>query len=284
MFASTEYELVDFGQGRKLERFGHYLVDRPAPAAANVVQEQPKTVWQRAARFDRVSGDRGVWDTSNVTLPERWQIRHSRFVLELKATPAGQLGVFPEQAANWDWLAEQISAADHRVKLLNLFAYTGASSLAAAAAGAEVTHVDAAQNTVAWARRNAELSSLGRAPIRWIADDGPAFVRRELKRGRQYDWIVLDPPSYGHGTKGKTWKLVDDLGSLLADCLQLCSQEPGGLLLTCHTPGFGPGELGDILTSLSGHRDVASGSLLLQTPGGRTLTSGAQATFVRNPP
>lgn len=277
----SDYELVDFGQGRKLERFGGYLIDRPSPAADGLSRECPETVWATAARFDRVTGDDGIWTSGGETpLPERWQIRHQQFALELKATPAGHLGVFPEQAANWVWLAEEIIAAVRPVKLLNLFAYTGSSSLAAVAAGAEVTHVDAARNTVAWARRNAELSSLAQAPIRWIVDDAAAFVRRELKRGRQYDWIVLDPPSYGHGTKGTPWKLAEDLEPLLADCVRLWSPEPGGLLLTCHTPGFGPRELYELLVKATGRSDIVSGPLILETRGGRALVSGAMARLV----
>lgn len=278
----AEYELVDFGMERKLERFGGYLLDRPSPAAEGVMKQCPNRVWQAAVRFDRVTGDRGVWMPSShlaAPLPECWQIRHPPFVLELKTTPAGHLGVFPEQVANWQWLAEQIASAMRPVRLLNLFAYTGASSLAAAAAGAEVTHVDAARNTVAWARRNAALSSLAHAPIHWIVDDAAAFVRRELKRGRRYDWIVLDPPSYGHGPKGKTWKLATDLEPLLADCVRLCSCDPGGLLLTCHTPGFGPRELHELLVR-TGRRDAESGPLVLETRDGRTLTSGAMARTI----
>lgn len=276
----TDYELVDFGHGRKLERFGNYLIDRPSPAAEGFSSECSETFWRSAARFDRVRGDHGHWTSGGgASLPERWRIRHQHFVLELKATPVGHLGVFPEQADNWDWLAAQIAAAARPVKLLNLFAYTGAGSLAAAAAGAEVTHVDAARNTVSWARRNAELSSLEQAPLRWINDDAATFVRRELKRGRQYDWIVLDPPSYGHGTQGKTWKLADDLEPLLADCIQLQSPRLGGLLLTCHTPGFGPRELGELLARVSGRDQIMSGPLILKTSGGRTLLSGAMARW-----
>lgn len=279
----TDYELIDFGQGRKLERFGDFLIDRPSPAAEGVSPQCPETLWRAAARFNRVTAERGTWTPGNEMpspLVERWHIRHERFVLELKPTPAGHLGVFPEQAANWHWLAKQIIAAVRPVKLLNLFAYTGASSLAAAAAGAEVTHVDAARNTVAWARRNAELSSLANAPIRWIVDDAAAFVRRELKRGQRYDLVVLDPPSYGHGTKGKTWKLADDLQPLLSDCAQLWSGGSGGLLLTSHTLGFGPRELHELLAHATEHVDVASGPLILQTVDGRILASGAMARVV----
>ncbi|HEX7376550.1 MAG TPA: class I SAM-dependent methyltransferase [Pirellulales bacterium] len=279
---STNYELVDFGQGRKLELFGGHLIDRPSPAAEGASKACPESVWASAARFDRFAADRGEWRAGAglTPLPERWQIRHRQFVLELRATPAGQLGVFPEQVANWDWLTEQISAAAQPVTLLNLFAYTGASSLAAAAAGAEVTHVDAARNIVAWARRNAELSSLAQAPIRWIVDDAVTFVRRELKRGRHYDWIVLDPPSYGHGAQGQSWKLADDLEPLLNDCVRLRSSRLGGLLLTCHTPGFGPRELRELLVRAAGLGEVESQPLVLESRDGRLLAGGAMARMV----
>lgn len=280
MFAPADYQLVDFGGGRKLERFGPYLLDRPSPAVELATPADPDE-WRRAsARFERTSGDRGVWRPSGreaPPLPKSWTIRHERAVLELKTTPVGHLGVFPEQAANWDWLVEQIAAAEERPKVLNLFAYTGASTLAAASAGAEVVHVDAARNTVAWARRNAEISSLTGAPIRWISDDAPTFVRRELKRSNHYDAVILDPPSYGHGAKGKVWKLADDLAALLGDCVRLLNGDRQFILLTCHTPGFGPNELRELLSHATGISDVECGPLLLTTPDGRSLESGAMA-------
>jgi 23S rRNA (cytosine1962-C5)-methyltransferase len=280
MFASTEYELIDFGGGRKLERFGPYLLDRPSPAAEHATMQRPELWSQAAARFERTSGDRGIWthpSSDAPLLPQRWQIRHQSVVLELKLTPVGHLGMFPEQAVNWDWLTAQIAAASRPVKVLNLFAYTGASTLTAAAAGAEVTHVDAARNTIAWARRNAELSSLAGAPIRWIADDAATFVRRELKRDRRYHIVLLDPPSYGHGVKGKVWKLADGLSGLLADCAHLLMPERGCLLLTCHTPGYGPGDLRELLGGSSRQTDIEAAPLLLATSSGRSLISGAMA-------
>ncbi|MGH7138440.1 MAG: class I SAM-dependent methyltransferase [Pirellulales bacterium] len=279
MFASAEYELIDFGGGRKLERFGPYLLDRPSPAAEGEIRQHAGLWSQAAARFERTSADRGIWIPGDDAprLPERWQIRHGNIVLELKATPAGHLGVFPEQAANWDWLAAQIAAAAGPVKVLNLFAYTGGSTLAAAAAGAEVTHVDAARNTIAWARRNAELSALTGAPIRWIADDAATFVRRELKRGSRYDIVLLDPPSYGHGVKGKVWKLADSLSGLLTDCARRLVPERRWLLLTCHTPGYGPIELRELVAQALPHADIECAPLLLATSSGGTLMSGAMA-------
>jgi 23S rRNA (cytosine1962-C5)-methyltransferase len=280
MFAPTEYELVDFGGGRKLERFGAWLLDRPSPAAEPATRERPDLWSQAAACFQRTRGDRGVWlpgSGAGPSLPDRWCICHGRIVLELKPTAFGHLGVFPEQAPNWDWLSEQIAAAHRPIRMLNLFAYTGASSLAAAAAGAEVTHVDAARNTVAWARRNAQLSSLSGAPIRWIVEDAAVFARRELKRGSRYEVVVLDPPTYGHGPKGKVWKLDDDLPRLLADCARLLADAPLGLLLTCHTPGYGAEELGGLIRRVWNGSQVTCSQLLLRTPDGRSLASGSLA-------
>nr|MBC8426721.1 class I SAM-dependent methyltransferase [bacterium] len=206
MFSVNQYQLLDFGDGRRLERFGPLVLDRPCPAAEEVTPAEP-ALWQAAdGRFARTDGKQGEWMSAG-PLPERWTISHGPLTLELKRTEFGHLGVFAEQAANWDWLTEQISAAHppgrtpdaggSPLKVLNLFAYTGASTLAAAAAGAQVTHVDAARNVLAWARRNADLSAMSAAPIRWIAEDAQKFVGRELKRENRYDAVILDPPSYG---------------------------------------------------------------------------------------
>lgn len=234
-FASPDYELIDFGGGRKLERFGPFSLDRPAPAAQNVARRQ-SAQWPRAdARYERHPGQRGRWLFGTRPIREPWAIAWGPLRLELKLTEFGHLGLFPEQAGNWAWTARQVRAAERPLKVLNLFAYTGASTLAAAAAGAAVTHVDAAANVVAWARRNAELSGLGDAPIRWIADDALKFARREWKRGVQYDAVILDPPGYGHGPKGESWKLAEHLAELWSVCLQLTRGRPAFLLASCHS-------------------------------------------------
>jgi 23S rRNA (cytosine1962-C5)-methyltransferase len=246
MFSPAEYQLVDFGDGRKLERFGPYLIDRPSPAAADMPRAQPE-LWSRAtARFelqgDLRGGERGRWVPSEA-LPQRWSVGFGPLRFEVKPTDFGHLGVFPEQAANWDWIAEQVRARasePRRVKMLNLFAHTGGSTLAAAQAGAEVVHVDSSKSAVAWARRNAELSELAFAPIRWIVEDAARFVRRELNRGNRYDAVILDPPSYGHGPAGETWKLEADLPALLAACAELTAGRCRFILLTCHTPSVTP--------------------------------------------
>jgi 23S rRNA (cytosine1962-C5)-methyltransferase len=202
---------------------------------------------------------------------------------ELKRTDFGHLGLFPEQAENWDWIsrlsasqgADVPSAAKHPLKILNLFAYTGGSTLAAAAAGAEVTHVDAAKNTVAWARRNAELSGLAAAPIRWIAEDAVKFVKREVKRGNRYDALILDPPSYGHGPRGEVWRLSKHLPRLLDLCAELTAGRPRFMLLTCHTPGYDAESLEKMMREVVGSKQrVVSRPLTIRTADGRRLPSG----------
>ncbi len=234
MFASGEYQLLDFGAGRKLERFGPYVLDRPAPGAAEAAPRKFE-LWPDAdATYERGGAQQGRWHFNRL-LDESWPVRHGELTLILKFTDSGQVGLFPEQAKNWDWIAEQVRSAGRPLQVLNLFAYTGGSTLAAAAAGAEVVHVDAATSVVAWARANAEASGLADAPIRWIAEDAVKFARRELKRGHRYDAVILDPPGYGHGPRGETWKLEQHLGELLGVCLELTAENRQFILLTCHS-------------------------------------------------
>jgi 23S rRNA (cytosine1962-C5)-methyltransferase len=291
MFEPSEYQLIDFGGGRKLERFGVYLVDRPSPVVEGESPSEPRAWLDAAARYERTTGERGggergVWlpGGGETALPRRWTIRHGPIVLELKATDFGHVGVFPEQAASWDWIGQQIARAGRRLKVLNLFGYTGASTLAAAAAGAEVVHVDSARNTIAWARRNAELSGLASAAIRWIHEDAATFVRRELKRGNGYDAVVLDPPSYGHGPKGQVWTVNEHLPGLLADCARLTEGRRCFMLVTCHTSGMGPKELSGLLAEALGPMDLECGPMQLATSTGRILPSGAMARTPGKPP
>jgi 23S rRNA (cytosine1962-C5)-methyltransferase len=281
MFTPDQYQLLDFGDGRRLEGFGPWRLNRPCPAAKGVSLANPK-LWRRAdARFDRTEGEDGQW-SGGAAMPERWTIAHGAFRLELKRSPFGHVGVFAEQAPNWDWIAERVAAASERMKVLNLFAYTGGCTLAAAAAGAEVVHVDAAKNTVAWARRNAELSGLADAPIRWIAEDAMTFVRRELKRGNAYDAVILDPPSYGHGPRGEVWQTAKHLAELVAMCGQLTAGRRRFMLLTCHTPGVGPVELAAMLANLDEPTGrVSAGPMTLRAATGAELPSGTVARWQR---
>ncbi len=281
MFTSDQYELLDFGDGRKLERFGGIVIDRPAPAVEGTKKRLPALWAQANGRFERTSSESGRW-TWVAPPPTSWTARHANVCLELKPSESGQVGVFPEQADNWDWIAQQVQRAPTPVNVLNLFAYTGGSTLAAAAAGARVTHVDASKSSVDQARRNAELSGLSEAPIRWIVDDAMKFAARELKRGRQYDAVILDPPSYGHGPSGEPWKIHEQLAPLLELCRELTLERRRFMLLTCHTPGLGPAELeahlADAIFGSCGAGAHAA-PLVVRTPDGRALPSGVAACW-----
>lgn len=281
VFSPDQYELIDFGDGRKLERFGSWVLDRPC-ASVETVQRSLPAVWAEAhARYDRTGGDRGVWSPKN-RLPRSWTIRHEQTQFELRPTPFGHVGVFPEQSENWDWIASRVKHAERPLKVLNLFAYTGGSTLAAARAGAEVVHIDAAKNMVARARKNAKLSGLADSPIRWIVEDAVKFVRRELRRGNRYDAVILDPPTYGHGPKGEVWRIERHLLPLLSLCGKLAQNRFAFLLLTCHSPSLGPAELEAYLAdAIFGHcqSGVVADRLSIRTADGRSLPSGVVARW-----
>ena len=276
-----QYELVDFGDGRKLEQLGQYLVDRPCPAAQNARRRDP-SAWSAAdARYERMDAGEGDWLVQE-GVGKSWRIRLGSLCLELRATASGQVGFFPEQIESWNWLAKQLNRPDERLSVLNLFAYTGGSSLSAAAAGAAVVHVDSSKSAVSWARRNADLSGLSDAPIRWIVEDAAKFVRREIRRGNQYDGIILDPPSYGHGPKGEVWKIDRHLRELLFDCAQLVRSDQPLLLLTCHSQGYDSavlrGMLSECFPRCAANRFVDR-PLQVRSQRGRHLASGAAARW-----
>jgi 23S rRNA (cytosine1962-C5)-methyltransferase len=281
MFVTNQYQLLDFGRGRKLEQFGAAIIDRPSPAAESA-EPSDAAAWSKAhMKYQRTSAESGDWRTKKRT-PAVWTVQHADVTFELRPTPFGHLGIFPEQAGNWDWIAERVRRCGGRPRVLNLFAYTGGSTLAAASAGAEVVHVDAAKNMLAWARRNAELSNLAAAPIRWIAEDAKKFAERELKRGNQYDAVILDPPSYGHGPKGETWKINRDLPALLETCAQLTAGHRAFMLLTCHSSGFGPAELEALLADAvfgSCQAGARARPLTIRTAHGRDLPAGVVARW-----
>ncbi len=270
---ATSYQLIDFGRGRKLERFGPYLLDRPCPSAHGPYR-QPQA-WRHAdARYQRQRAGNGRWTGE---LPRQWNVAFGRIVLCLKPNRFGHLGVFPEQLPNWTWLARNIPPSIQEFKLLNLFAYTGASTLAAAGAGARVVHVDSARNIVARARQNARLSELGQAPIRWIVEDAATFVKREIRRGNRYHGLVLDPPSYGHGPQGQPWKIDEHLRPLLESASEMLTQPPELLMLTCHSPGFACAALQHLLAQLvppDRRNQTEAGPLEMGTTGGWTLPCG----------
>lgn len=291
MSTIDQYELLDFGDGRKLERFAGLILNRPSPTADGVEKRRPDLWEQATARFRGPRMGEGSWSPAPRNwVPADWHYAHgddAAFQLKLEALPSGQVGVFPEQRQNWDWLAHHAARglANHGrpMRLLNLFAYTGGSTLAAAAAGAEVVHIDAAKNIVDRARQNAELSGLADRPIRWIAEDATKFCQRELKRGKHYDGVILDPPTFGHGPKGEPWQIEKHLLPLLKLCGQLTEKNRAFILVTCHSPGFGPAELAAYLSEgIFGHcgQPPKSGELYLETADRRRLPSG---TFARWP-
>jgi 23S rRNA (cytosine1962-C5)-methyltransferase len=259
-----DYELIDAGDGRRLERFGDRVVDRPYPAADSPPRAPGR--WQEAdLRFERDGGWQGAVED------DRWTVALANLRFELRPTAAGQVGLFPEHAGLLPWLQGRVAEQPDAAAVLNLFAYTGLITLALARAGASVAHVDAAKPSVDWARRNAALNRLGDRPIRWLVDDAPAFVAREIRRGRRYDGVVLDPPTYGHGASGKAWRLDRDLPPLLDDLQRLLA--PGGfLLLTAHTEALDPFTLGGFLG-----RDVEIGELAIAATSGAVLHLGAFA-------
>ena len=290
MLSPDQYQLLDFGDGRRLERFGDVTLDRPCPVAEQMPRANPAAWTMADARFERSDSEEGEW-TCCRPLPERWSIVAQQFVLEMKRTVFGHVGIFPEQAENWNWIDQQVARLRRErsegtpPRVLNLFAYTGGSSLAAAAAGAEVVHVDAARNIVAWARRNAELSGLADSPIRWIAEDAVKFANREVRRGNRYDAVILDPPSYGHGPHGEVWRLASELPQLLQLCGELTAGRRGFMLLTCHTPGFTPARLREMMIeTLGGDRVEAVADLLSLTAAtGRELPSGVVVRVTKGP-
>ncbi len=264
-----DYELVDSGEGRKLEKFGPYLVDRPTPVALWSKQKD-EALWKKAdARLVR-EGEASEWQWNR--LPETFIITFNGIKFLLKATDFGHLGIFPEHGLLWKKVEQEMPKGS---SLLNLFAYSGGLTLAAARAGAEVCHLDASKGMVAWARENAALNHLEKAPIRWIIDDVTKFLRRELTRGRKYDAIVLDPPTFGRGTQGEMFKIEEGLVQLLHLCKDLLSDRPLFVILSCHTPGFTPTILSHFLRQEVGCKTVESGELLL--PGEWPLPSGCYA-------
>jgi 23S rRNA (cytosine1962-C5)-methyltransferase len=275
------YQLLDVGGGARLERFGDRLTDRPYPAALGA-RGDPEAWAGADLRFDR---DRG-W-TGAAAAREPWPVSIEGVTLELRPTDAGQVGLFPEHAAMLPWLVHEVArrlgdgdprAPGTRPAVLHLFAYTGLATLATVAAGARLTHVDASRPAVGWARGNATRSGLDEAPVRWIVDDAVAFTGREIRRGRHYAGVILDPPSYGHGPGSGAWQLERDLSALLDACVEVL--EPDGfVLLTAHTEGFDSDRLARDLAAAT-RRPAASmetGHLTLETPDGRVLRLGAFA-------
>ncbi len=247
-----DYELLSCGGGEKLERWGRQILVRPDPQAIWEADKRSKLWRQANARYSRSATGGGHWEKND--LPQSWPIRYKELTFQVKPMNFKHTGLFPEQAANWDFAMNAIRSAGRPIRVLNLFAYTGGATVACAKAGASVCHVDAAKGMVAWAKENAKLSGLADAPIRWIVDDCAKFVEREIRRGKTYDAIIMDPPSYGRGPSGEVWKLEDSLYPFVKLCMQVLSDQPLFVIINSYTTGLAPSVLGYILHLLACRR------------------------------
>ena len=275
-----DYEVLDTSGGEKLERWGDYLLVRPDP---QVIWNTPKDLpgWRKMnGHYYRSSKGGGEWEFFD--LPKQWEIAYKDLRFNLKPFSFKHTGLFPEQAVNWDWFSDKNKTAGRPVKVLNLFAYTGGATLAAAAAGAAVTHVDASKGMVNWAKENAKSSGLEAAPIRWLVDDCMKFVEREIRRGNHYDGIIMDPPSYGRGPKGEIWKIEDSIYDFIKLCTQILSDAPLFFLVNSYTTGLAPAVLTYMLSTelkrFGGHVDSQEIGLPV-TKTGLVLPCGASGRW-----
>lgn len=275
----NDYELIDSGDGMKLERFSAYVVARPDPRAVWKPQKS-SSVWNTAhAQYIRSTKSEGHWQIKTPP-PPLWLIRYRDMTFLLKPTAFKHIGIFPEQAVNWVWLENII--AKQPINTLNLFAYTGAATVAAARAGARVTHLDSLKSAITWAHENARLNNVTESQIRWIEDDAIKFVLREAKRSSTYDGIILDPPRFGRGSKGEVWKLLDDLPRLLEACASVLSPHARFLLINAYTADISAVALGQLVSSVLSSRGglVTHGELALKESGtDRLLPSGIFARW-----
>ena len=284
----NDYEVIDCSKGEKLERWGDYLLVRPAP---QVIWDTPKKEkgWRKMnGHYHRSSKGGGEWEFFQ--LPKEWTIQYSlpinkKLTFHLKPFSFKHTGLFPEQAANWNWFSQLIADAvskGRQVKVLNLFAYTGGATLAAAAAGASVTHVDASKGMVTWAKENAISSGLKDAPIRWLVDDCVKFVEREIRRGNHYDAIIMDPPSYGRGPKGEIWKIEESVYPLIQLCSQILTDNPLFFLINSYTTGLQPAVLSYMISTVLGTANgtvTASEIGLPVSSNGLVLPCGASGRY-----
>ncbi len=280
--SSADYELIDSGEGEKLERYGGVILRRPDPQA--LWRKAEPTRWKQAQGTFVREGREGHWDFSQ-PVPEKWTINFSGLSFHIRPTAFKHTGLFPEQAPNWTWMRDAIRAAGREISVLNLFGYTGGATLACAQAGAKVCHVDASKAAVGWARENAAISSLADKPIRWIVDDAKAFVKRELRRGNRYDAIIMDPPAFGRGPDGDVWQIESDFVPLLEACRGLLSEAPLFFLLNGYASGYSQLAYRFNLMELARERggEVESGELALhESRGGRTLPCGIFARWLKS--
>ena len=278
-----DYEVLDTSAGEKLERWGKYVLVRPDP---QVIWNTPKNdpLWRKFdARYRRSATGGGAWSEHH--LPEHWQVRYKELTFNVKPMNFKHTGIFPEQAANWDFIMQTVRGANRPVSVLNLFAYTGGATIASAAAGASVCHVDAAKGMVAWAKENARSSGLEEKPIRWIVDDCGKFVEREIRRGRKYDAIIMDPPSYGRGPSGELWKLEENLYAFVELCTQVLSDDPLFMIINSYTTGLAPSVLTYIMDTLvtkkfGGHSEAQELGLPVRDTG-LVLPCGSTGRWIR---
>lgn len=277
--ASQDYELLDSGDGEKLEQFGEYVLRRPDPQALWQKNLEEKE-WKSAnAYFERV-GDSGKWKKKD-GMPSEWPVNFGNLKFLIKPTAFKHTGLFPEQEENWKWVSEKIKSSARSIKVLNLFGYTGGATLAAALAGAEVTHVDSSKSAITWAKQNAEASNLADKKIRWIEDDARKFVQREIKRGNKYDGIIMDPPAFGHGANNEIWKIEEDFLKLLEMCEQVLSPKPLFFLVNGYSAGYSAlaykNSLEFLVKKYGG--SIECGELTIQEKSGRLLPAGIFARF-----
>lgn len=282
-----DYELLDSGAEEKLERFGQIILRRPDPQAL-WNKDLPAEKWGSASASFINSGRSGVWKKNGEIL-ETWPTEISGLTFHTSLSAFKHTGIFPEQSENWNWIQETIRSVKNLdnlkpISVLNLFGYTGGATMAAAKAGANVTHVDGSKVSVARARENAKLSGLDSKPIRWIIDDVMAFVKREIRRGNFYDAIIMDPPSYGHGPKKELWKIETDLPKLIVECQKLLSAEPIFVILNGYASGYSAIAYKNNIQDLLGNRDgdIEYGELVLESATGRQLPSGIFARWRAN--
>lgn len=278
-----DYEVIDTSNGEKLERWGKYILLRPDPQVLwNTPRKDP--AWKHLnAHYHRSKKGGGEWEFFD--LPKQWSIHYRDLTFHLKPFSFKHTGLFPEQAANWDWFSDLIKNAGRPIKVLNLFAYTGGATCAAAKAGAAVTHVDASKGMVTWAKENAQASGLADAPIRWIVDDCVKFVEREIRRGNKYDGIIMDPPSYGRGPKGEIWKIEESIWPFIQLTSQILSRDALFFLINSYTTGLQPAVLAYMmntaLTGAFGGRVEAREIGLPVTGNGLILPCGASGRWTR---
>lgn len=276
-----DYEVLDTGDGEKLERWRDIILRRPDPQA--IWPKQKSEIWTRAdAHYHRSQKGGGEWEFFK-KLPDRWSVRYGTLEFYVRPTGFKHTGLFPEQAVNWDWMAGLIRKSNRPIKVLNLFGYTGGATLACAAAGAKVTHVDAAKGMVQWAGENRKLAKIDETRVRWIVDDAVKFVEREARRGNTYEGILMDPPSYGRGPGGEVWKLENELYPLVDLCAQALSDTPLFFLINGYTTGFSASVLGNIarrcLVARYGGKVEADELCLTVTTGG-VLPCGTTARWL----